>query len=77
MSAEPSSITWERRAVRVGIALVLWVLATTVAGFVIARALVPSMGHAAIIFLYGAWAVGIVGFLATAAYLLRPSAGKT
>jgi hypothetical protein len=76
MAAEPSSMTWKRRALRVATALVLWALITPIVGFVVARIAVPTQGHAAIGFLYAAWAIGIVGFLVTAAYLLRPSAGR-
>ena len=59
-----------KRLIQLALALVAWGVVTTVVGFMFARMAVSTMGHSAVLFLYGTWAVGVVGFVATAIYLL-------
>jgi len=58
------------RISRVWFALLAWVFVTTGVGFLLGRTAVGS-GHGAALYLYGSWLVGLLGFAATAAYILR------
>ena len=58
------------KVARVGFALFAWAFVTTGAGF-LAGTLMAGTGHDAARYLYGAWLIGLVGFAATAVYLVR------
>jgi hypothetical protein len=59
------------RLVRVWVAFLAWAFVSTGVGFMLARIAAGTSGQGTALFLYGSWLIGLLGFAATAAYLLR------